>query len=170
MNTTYKPTPLGWQQLIAGMLVHLLCYGAAQYAALFAVAYAWAHEPARPWMLPWIGLMYWFGGGLGVWWLWGRRARAVVPLFGTTLGMMLLVSANFGFRWTAIGSNMVLDLLVQSLLLSVLPITVSWLAMVGSRWRTKLVHVVAGIVLIAGAIVYMAWPSYDSFARINFQW
>ena len=119
MNNTHEPTPPRWQQLIVGILAHLLCYGISICAMYIAVLLTWNDESGGPpRALPWIGLTYWLVSGIWVWWLWGRRPRTVIPIFATTLAAMLLVSAGIGHRWRLAASSVYLQMFVWGLAVS----------------------------------------------------
>ena len=136
-----------------------------------AVLLTWNDESGGPpRALPWIGLTYWLVSGIWVWWLWGRRPRTVIPIFATTLAAMLLVSAGIGHRWRLAASSVYLQMFVWGLAVSTLPIMVSWLSARGPRWRTWLAHTAAILAAIAGGVVYLFWPRYDSVARTLFNW
>ncbi|WP_296140633.1 hypothetical protein [uncultured Tessaracoccus sp.] len=166
-DTADEQAPAPWPLLLGGLWAHLLCYGAAACAMFIAVLLTWNDQPGGPpRALPWIGLTYWLAGGIVVWWLWGRRPRTIVPIFASTLATMFLVSVDFGHHFPFVASRPDLQWFLRGLALSTLPIAVSWLAVQGPRWRTRLIHVAAILAAIAGGVVCFAWPSYHSFWRL----
>ncbi len=171
VNSARTSTPPPWRQLLAGTLVHLLCYGFSLYTMIMTILLTWNDEQVGPpRALPWIGLGYWLAGGIWVWWLWGRKSRTIIPIFASTMAAMLLVRSDIGRGWPLVASIPDLQMFVWGLAVSTLPIMISWLAVRGPRWRTRLIHVAGALAAIAGGVVYLVWPRYDSVARALFDW
>ncbi|WP_296136764.1 hypothetical protein [uncultured Tessaracoccus sp.] len=155
---------------IIALVLHGLCFLAANYGMLVVAMLGWAVGETPSILFVLLGLAYWLGGGLLVWQLWGGSVRRVLPVFAGTLGMLFLVSFNLAFGSTFPGTNLVAHDVVHCLLVSTLPITASWLAVGGRRWRTVVVHAAAFLTVVAGIIVRFTLPGYDSVARFLFRW
>ncbi len=170
MGNATVPRDLRLEQFLSSLVVHGIWCLAAPYSML-ALSLLGGIEQRTPSVLfVLVGFIHWLGGGLLVWYLWGRRARTVVPIFASTLGMLLLVSSNLALEWTLPGINLVMQDFVHCLLLSTLPITVSWLVVGGPRWRAVVVNAAALLTVVAGIIVRFMLPDYDSVARFLFRW
>ncbi|MDU7360731.1 MAG: hypothetical protein E7L00_05950 [Propionibacteriaceae bacterium] len=165
--STSTPSPL--QQLIAGILAHLLCYGAALSAVVYALVRTWGNPAAGPRVLPWMGLAYWLAACLLVWAMWHFRMQTLASLLAATLGMLLLVSQHIARTWRFPGTSIHLHILVQALSVSSVPVAIAWLGGTGSRRRAVLAHVTAILILVGGAVVYFTIPTYESVARFTFR-